>query len=208
MVDPNGNVTITQGSINIGNGQFTVDVVGNVTMRHARIFGGEIILGNTTITESWLRALSMNNSHLDSTCTYLGPVNGGQVTVGTLNANRIQAGSITAAQIQAGSITAMEIAADAITANHIAANSIASNHIQADAITADMITTGTLSADRVRGGVLSGIEVSGVWGSFMDITINGLRAHQIFIVGENSLAASQAWVLQQIAAIPRPPQAP
>ena len=217
-VDSGGNVTILRGNINIGNGQFAVNSVGNVTARHITITGGFMRLGNTEISEAVFRTTNGHNClFFSSILDASNSVHGGAVQLGTLHANRIQANSITASQmaansitanqlaansvtanaLQANSVTANAIAANSVTANAIAANSVTANAIAAGAISANMITAGTMSADRISGGVLQGIQVRGVWGDFLDVTVSGLRARQIFITGENSYAASRAWVMQQ-----------
>jgi hypothetical protein len=206
-VDGEGNVTISSGSIDIGNGQFIVDTIGRVTMRHATITGGSFQIGGTTVNESFFRTTSGADCHftrsiLDQFSQFLGPLNGGQINDNSINANSIVANSITANQMAANSITANELAANSVMANNIQAGAITSekimagtittNHIAAAGISAERITTGTMSANRISGGTISGVNIDG-----MDASFNGVSAVGIFMGGW--LVATQQWVLQQIS---------
>jgi hypothetical protein len=183
MVDSGGNVTITSGTIDLGSGQFTVDAVGRVTMRHGTFTGGEIRLGNTIITESGLTAW---RAWLDETSLYLGALNGGQITLNTINANRLLANTITAREIGAHVITASHMAANAITADMIAAGTLRVGVVYAGNISADQINAGILRGIRIEAGNYYGLNGNGrieVGGSnFGDFTVWGSGNNRVFRV--------------------------
>ena len=148
IVDPEGNVTIRRGSININNGAFTVDALGNMSMTRGsisigggqfrvdssgnvdahfiRIHGGRFQIGNTLVDESHFRTdngdmCAFRRSLMDESCEYLGPITGTQITANSIAADRIVANSIGAGQIIANEVAAAVVATGLLITNRIQA---------------------------------------------------------------------------------------
>lgn len=109
MVDSQGNVTVTSGTINLGNGNFHVDALGNATMRSAFITGGELRLGGAVINP-WMIQMwngDFRSCHMDEWSSFLGPLRAEQLVAGTIAADRIGANSITAQHINVNNLSAI-----------------------------------------------------------------------------------------------------
>jgi len=155
-VDPLGNVRIARGSIDIGNGNFTVNSAGHVEMWSADIRGGRLRLGSTDITESMFHTL--NGDYCEFFNSRFGPTNnihGDAVILGTLNANRILANSITANEIMVRTITADLIGAGELHADVVLSSFIRGNQINVDDIlvVGNRIEVGDQSNDGIPKGV-------------------------------------------------------
>ena len=166
-------ITISKGSINLGDGKFVVDTNGNLTATSASITGSITAtsgnIGNWTISGGRLVGSDVGLDATDqsshaiwagSSDQYNAPFrvghNGGLYASNATITGNIYAngGSINGSLVTSG-INAGNITAGTINTDRIDTGSVVARGISAASIDASQITSGTISADRIAAGSIS-----------------------------------------------------